>query len=206
MSSRWRGAEVWRGPCQPQVSFPSSDRCWSQNCPRVASKRDVSLDKTEDSYENMITINDSIPLVHKIFYLIYFIKNGGVVVLLELVDLLLDDLEEPVDVPVQDGRLRLGGHDDPGQVVGDGVQLADARAGEGAGVEDPPPGASQVVEGGHQEEHRQRVQRNQVGPAHGSTSRHHRRDLQGGKFIFSGVVSVKGISDGQRTVDDFCER
>ncbi|GBM39250.1 hypothetical protein AVEN_43651-1 [Araneus ventricosus] len=46
-SSRWCGAEAWRGGVRVQVSSSSSDRVsklrsLSQNIPSVASKRDVN--------------------------------------------------------------------------------------------------------------------------------------------------------------------
>ncbi|GFS66514.1 uncharacterized protein TNIN_256111 [Trichonephila inaurata madagascariensis] len=81
-------------------------------------------------------------------------------------DLRLDDLEEPVDVSVEHGRFRLGGHDDAGQVVGDGVQLTDPSGGQDASVQDLPPGARQVVEGGDEQKDSHRIERNQVGATH----------------------------------------
>ncbi|GFY36710.1 hypothetical protein TNCV_2566721 [Trichonephila clavipes] len=68
---------------------------------------------------------------------------------------------EPVNVSVEHGRFRLGGHDDAGQVVGDGVQLTNPGAGQDASVQDLSPGARQVVEGGDEQKDGHRIQRNQ---------------------------------------------
>ncbi|GFR32404.1 uncharacterized protein TNCT_583671, partial [Trichonephila clavata] len=81
-------------------------------------------------------------------------------------DLRLDDLEEPVDVSIEHGRFRLGGHDDAGQVVGDDVQLTNPGARQDASVQDLPPGARQVVEGGDEQKDGHRIEWNQVGAAH----------------------------------------
>ncbi|GIY04863.1 hypothetical protein CEXT_400291 [Caerostris extrusa] len=79
----------------------------------------------------------------------------------------LDDSEEPADVPVEHGRLCLRGHDDPGQVGGDGIQLPDPGGRDEPGVQDPPPGACQIVARGDEQERGQRVQWNQVTTPHG---------------------------------------